>query len=266
MRSAVWRAALGAVLMLAGPVLAQSPVAGYLYPKPIGFDAPPRPTEPMVLELDLVQVRAAQRAPNSGPWREAKADADAYDAPDIVQRFDKSTGRALDAATRPVLVALLAKVINDTAAYANLAKAANARPRPYVEDPAITPCETAYLQGTEQQSYPSGHAMNGYVVAIVLAKVFPEHRQAILARGVRYGDNRVVCGVHHPTDVEAGRRLGIAYFEAVQGDKAFQDDLSCAAEEEAQVSRGTALSPPCAAIRAEVLKSRASAKATPYFR
>jgi acid phosphatase (class A) len=250
-------AAVGLALLLAGPGLAQTVTGGYLNAAPIGYVAPPRPTEPMAVELDLVRVRAAQAPPNSAPWREAAADAEAYDAPDIIGRFDAAAGRTLDPAHRPLLVAMLGKIITDAETYAGLAKAANPRPRPYVEDPAIIPCDTSYLQGTEEQAYPSGHAMNGYVVAIVLSILFPEHRQAILARGARYGDNRVVCGVHHPTDVEQGRLLGIAYFEALQGDKAFRSDLACASAEEALVTRKTKLPANCAALLNGMSKSPA---------
>ena len=67
-----------------------------------------------------------------------------------------------------------------------------------------------------------------------MAAVMPERKQALLARGIRYGDNRVVCGVHHPTDVDQGRRLAIAYFVKVQLDYQFKRDLACAVEEHAQ--------------------------------
>jgi acid phosphatase (class A) len=257
---------LGVVVVLgmlaaSDALAANPPTDGYLNLAPLGYATPPAPTDPLALELDLVQVRAAHPSPTAIQWQEAASDADAYIAEDIVRRFDDATGALLYEADRPLLVAMLRKIIIDTGAYAGQAKAANPRPRPYVEDPSITPCNTNYLAGTEQQSYPSGHAMNGYVAAIVLADVFPARRQGILARGVRYGDNRVACGVHHPTDVEAGRLLGIAYYHRLSALPAFEADLKCAQAEEALATSKTPMPAACAASREAILRSLAAPKA-----
>jgi membrane-associated phospholipid phosphatase len=65
----------------------------------------------------------------------------------------------------------------------------------------------------------------------VIAEVMPERANAVLARGLRYGQNRVVCGVHHPSDVEQGRLLAIAIFAKIKATPAFAADLACAVEE-----------------------------------
>jgi acid phosphatase (class A) len=257
-RPSVPWAAVALALLIAPGSHAGAPARGYLDGAPIGYAVPPAPTDPLVIELDLVQVLSQRPAPTSARWLEAATDADAYDAPDIIRRFDDASGRILDEPDRPLLVAMLGKLITDAETYAGVAKADNSRPRPYVEDPSITPCNTHYLAGTERKAYPSGHAMNGYVVALALSAVFPASRPAILARGVRYGDNRVACGVHHPLDVEEGRRLAIAYFAALRSDPAFQADLACAQAEEALVSQKAPLPAACAASRAAILKVRAS--------
>ena len=253
--------AAAAAMLADAAMAAPPPTDGYLNLAPLGYATPPAPTDPLALELDLVQVRASHPSPTAIQWQEAASDADAYNAEDIVRRFDDATGALLYEADRPLLVAMLRKIIIDTGAYAGQAKTANPRPRPYVEDPSITPCNTNYLAGTEQQSYPSGHAMNGYVAAVVLADVFPARRQAILARGARYGDNRVACGVHHPTDVEAGRLLAIAYYHRLSDLPAFQSDLDCAKAEEALAETKTPMPAMCAARRMTILKSLAAPKA-----
>jgi hypothetical protein len=233
----------------------QSQTGGYLNLAPLGYSVPPAPSDPLALELDLVQVRAAPPAPTSIRWQEAVSDADAYKAEDIIRRFDDATGALLDEADRPLLVGMLRKVIADAGAYVGRAKVNNPRPRPYVEDPTIIGCNLKFLAGTEQQSYPSGHAMNGYVVGLVLSQVFPDRRQAILSRGARYGDNRVACGVHHPSDVQEGRLLGIAYFHKLNDDPTFQADLKCARAEQAFDASKTPLPAICAARRQTRLKA-----------
>jgi acid phosphatase (class A) len=57
-------------------------------------------------------------------------------------------------------------------------------------------------------SYPSGHATFAYVDAIILADMLPEKAAAIFARADAYAHNRVIEGVHYPSDLEAGRISG----------------------------------------------------------
>lgn len=98
-------------------------------------------------------------------------------------------------ATRPILAA----------------KKAFARPRPYQSEPRVTPA----VEREDTFSYPSSHATRGVLVARVLADLAPAHREALLEAGLRAGYDRVVAGVHYPTDVLAGQRLGAALADAL---------------------------------------------------
>ncbi|HAZ14692.1 MAG: hypothetical protein A2X86_12600 [Bdellovibrionales bacterium GWA2_49_15] len=80
------------------------------------------------------------------------------------------------------------------------------RPRPYVANPALVPC----IEKAKSYAYPSGHAAVARVFARVLAKKFPERAALFLERGDAVGMNRMLGGVHHPTDIDAGQRLGDA--------------------------------------------------------
>ncbi|HEU4781241.1 MAG TPA: phosphatase PAP2 family protein, partial [Steroidobacteraceae bacterium] len=55
-------------------------------------------------------------------------------------------------------------------------------------------------------SYPSGHATYGYVMAYLLADMVPERRQALITRAQEFARQRMVCGVHFPSDLEAGHQ------------------------------------------------------------
>ena len=78
------------------------------------------------------------------------------------------------------------------------------RPRPYQADPRVVPCVRREVTG----AYPSGHAALAVVFGRMLSELFPERRAAIERRALEIGDDRVLAGVHHPTDIAAGRRLG----------------------------------------------------------
>jgi acid phosphatase (class A) len=96
------------------------------------------------------------------------------------------------------------------------------RPRPYDEDSEIEPCITKPGGAT---SYPSGHAAAGVVLGDVLGVVFPEKKKALHEQGLNIGRNRVLGGVHHPTDVDAGRMLGEQIRDALMHDEEFRRDL-----------------------------------------
>ncbi len=78
------------------------------------------------------------------------------------------------------------------------------RPRPYVRNPDIKPCIS--LEGST--SYPSGHSATGRAAAVYLAAKFPDRADAIMKAGDNVGNNRMLGGVHHPSDVVAGRIIG----------------------------------------------------------
>ena len=90
---------------------------------------------------------------------------------------------------------------------------------------------------TEQEpAYPSGHATRGMLFALTLAEIEPQKRGAILARGVEIGWDRVILGVHYPSDVAAGRAMGMALFAQLQKSAAFKTALADAKAEVGSVA------------------------------
>jgi len=77
----------------------------------------------------------------------------------------------------------------------------------------------ADVYGTD--SYPSGHASQGYWKGILLAGMLPELAPQILTRASEIGNGRIVLGVHYPLDVMGGRIMGQAAAADRLGDPAF---------------------------------------------
>ncbi len=110
------------------------------------------------------------------------------------------------------------------------------RPRPYHVAPERFPHSIEHEDPTHY-SYPSGHSTRGTIFALLLAELFPEHREAILAKGREAGWLRVQGGVHYPSDVYAGRVLGQELVRNFLRSEAFQRDLAVVRAELTAASR-----------------------------
>lgn len=98
-----------------------------------------------------------------------------------------------------------------------------ARPRPFSVDPRVKPCIEKPSGAT---SYPSTHAGAGVLDACVLGRLFPARANILASHGLETGELRVVAGVHHPTDVAAGRTLGAQVCERLLKEDAFLAELA----------------------------------------
>ena len=110
----------------------------------------------------------------------------------------------------------LIKAYVNVGANSYIAKHKYKRPRPYLANMAIKPCI-----GLEKSfAYPSGHTLMAHLFARVLSKVYPEREDRFMARAAQYALNRVIGGVHHPSDVQASILLG-DYFadKTIESDK-----------------------------------------------
>lgn len=85
-----------------------------------------------------------------------------------------------------------------------LAKNLYKRPRPYDANPEVKPCID--LEGS--YAYPSGHTALARSFAHMLSAIWPERREEFFRRADKSSENRIIGGVHHPTDIIAGKKLG----------------------------------------------------------
>lgn len=87
-----------------------------------------------------------------------------------------------------------------------LAKSLYERPRPYDANPELTPC----IDKESSSAYPSGHTALARMFARLLSRMYPEREAALMKRADDVAKNRVIGGVHHPSDIVAGKKLGDA--------------------------------------------------------
>lgn len=101
----------------------------------------------------------------------------------------------------------------------NILKAKNLyeRPRPYDSHSQLKPCipkETSF-------SYPSGHTTLGRTLARTLSEIYPERAALFMKRSNEISRNRIIGGVHYPSDVAAGKILGDEIADVIVKSKAF---------------------------------------------
>jgi len=78
------------------------------------------------------------------------------------------------------------------------------RQRPYDRNLGLVPC----IPKEDTHSYPSGHTALSRAVAQVLSSKYPQRAALLLSVARDIALNRVLGGVHHPTDIVAGEKLG----------------------------------------------------------
>ena len=103
----------------------------------------------------------------------------------------------------PRVEKLAQRVENDVRIYVRAVKDHFRRLRPYEIEPRLDPC-IENVKG--DLSYPSGHAAFAWAMAEVLADLVPEKRSALEARAAEFARQRMVCGVHFPSDLAAGKQ------------------------------------------------------------
>jgi acid phosphatase (class A) len=182
---------------------------------------PPPPPPSAAGKADIAAVLAAQAARSEADVKAAQED----DATSVFRYAD-----VLGPGFKPEAIPFAATFFKDVGAEATQmvgpAREYFNRPRPIVEDPRVMPAVKA-----ANASYPSGTSTFAYTAAILLAAMVPEKAAAIFARAGTYAHNRVVAGVHYPTDVEGGRIAASVIGNALLTDDAFKADYATARAE-----------------------------------
>lgn len=174
----------------------------------------------------------AELTPPTQPWpadRVAQAQRD--NAIDPFLAFSAVMGPGFTADAKPATQKLFRMVTMNVGPPIGVAKDRWKRDRPFVAVPTWPTCINPDDRLRASGSYPSGHSALGWSWALALAQAAPAKADAILTRGREYGDSRVVCGVHFPSDVEAGRTLAAAEIARLNSDADFQAAVKAAAAE-----------------------------------
>jgi acid phosphatase (class A) len=199
----------------------------YIDPQVLRLDlilSPPPAAESAVTAAELAELHRIEAARTPAQIAQAQVD----DHEEDIFIFKNVLGPGFTAEALPVTALLSAHVRKDESAVGSPLKNIYRRPRPYQADSTLHPVCTLNPGPT---SYPSGHSLSGYLLAFTLVQLVPEKRQQIFDRADEYVRNRLVCGVHYASDIEASRRVAYAIFGSLAASPNFQRDLVAAREE-----------------------------------
>jgi acid phosphatase (class A) len=233
-------AVAAATALLLGPASAQAP-GGFL-PQPLDVRAlvPPAPPPGSLAEVQDRVVFLDTRPLIDGPRGAEAAADDVYLPPAVAPRFAGALGATLTEKDTPLALTLIGRVVKDAEVLVAPVKqsappAGTGRIRPFVMWPAEKHCpltaDDVKFHLPQTGSYPSTHAMVGWIWASVLTALAPDRADRLIARGIAFGDSRVICGFHYRSDVEAGRLAAAALMAREQADPGFQTALAAAKRE-----------------------------------
>jgi acid phosphatase (class A) len=178
---------------------------------------PPPANNSMQTRDDLAEVMRLQVTRTPDMVKRAQADEARN-----VWRFADVMGPKFTREQLPVLAKFFRRLVDSGDAVVDPYKDMWHRPRPPQYSDLVKPV----VKLSTAPSYPSKHATDATLMGIVLSNMVPEKRAEIMARAADYAHNRVVGGIHFPTDIEAGRITGTVIAARLQT----QDDFNAAFE------------------------------------
>jgi acid phosphatase (class A) len=190
-------------------------------PNAIALLAPPPLPESPEQAADLQEVRAVSQAAPDSDVATAKIETKFN-----IFTFSPEIGPFFEPGKLPKTEEFLDHVRGDAEIVVDNAKNYWKRPRPYKVDPSLA---SGKLE--KSFSYPSGHSTESMVLALVMADLFPGHRDAIIGEARNIGWHRVEIARHYPTDIYAGRVLAQAIVRQMKKDADYQRDFAAAKAE-----------------------------------
>lgn len=131
--------------------------------------------------------------------------------------FGKPSGSLTEVQVE-TLTPFFTSVRNDAGYFIQKVKKQSPRKRPFLYMKELTPC----VKKETTSAYPSGHAALAKLYANILSDFFPTDKTKFEARANEIGMHRVLAGVHHPSDIEAGRKLADLIYSDLKKSKKYQ--------------------------------------------
>ena len=161
---------------------------------------------------------------------QAKRDA-VYGLATILTEYEEAFGLKVTKEDTPEIYKVL---LEGTATYdsiCTLPKTKYGRTRPYALFGEHTLMPELEEELNPHKSHPSGHTLLGWSSALLMMEINPDRANEIMARGYRYGENRVVVGAHWQSDTDAARLAASVAYAKLHTSERFLEQMKKAREE-----------------------------------
>ena len=112
----------------------------------------------------------------------------------------------------------LQEILNETSKFTLQLKYKFNRPRPYqiAEHYEIEDFKRHNLDTAKSPSYPSGHALQGRLIALYLSDKDPENKNEYMMIGHNISESRIMARAHFPSDRKYGDMLGDELYKVMK--------------------------------------------------
>ena len=149
----------------------------------------------------------------------------------IIREFSEPFGLKISKEETPEIYKVLREGTATCDSICTLPKRYYMRKRPFMrfKEQTLTPDDEPSL--SRNGSYPSGHTLLGWSSALLLSEINPDRADTILARGLMYGESRVIVGAHWQSDVDAARLAASAAYARLHTSERFLTQMRLARQE-----------------------------------
>ena len=149
----------------------------------------------------------------------------------IIREFSEPFGLQISKEETPEIYKVLREGTATCDSICTFPKKYYMRKRPFMrfKEQTLTPDDEPAL--SRNGSYPSGHTLLGWSSALLLSEINPDRADTILARGLMYGESRVIVGAHWQSDVDAARLAASAAYARLHTSERFLEQMRLARQE-----------------------------------
>ena len=163
---------------------------------------------------------------------------------EMAEQFSRPFGMEISRENTPAIFKVLYRGVLTARLAATKPKTNYKRMRPYSRFNEHTLLPEGEERLRLNGSYPSGHTVRGWAMALLLCEINPDAQDDLLKLGYEWGQSRVIAGYHWQSDVDASRLVAAASYARLHTNPEFLADIAAARAEYEQLKGGYASDPP----------------------
>lgn len=154
----------------------------------------------------------------------------------LCKQFSEAFGMEISAENTPQIYTLLRDAVITCVMTVIEPKDYYHRTRPFAhyQQATLMPDKEGYLQ--QNGSFPSGHTLRGWSMALLLTEINPAAANKLLKKGYEYGQSRIISGYHWQSDIDAARLVAAAAVAQCHNSDRFQRQMKKAKREFARLA------------------------------